>query len=185
MRQLLFFAVKEDLISLFQIAESKGSLKYVRMGNFEGHEVKGDLPIFDAGASIPNLGIASADSSAACDAYLVCARETPISLRVLQGGNGKRVCIDQLANPDTVEFKPGGLWHEDVLLYGRIATASETQASQALMKRFQAALRKAFAKVKVYSVGPKARTLFESGKRLTISAQSPREFDLTIDSVSG
>jgi hypothetical protein len=84
-----------------------------------------------------------------------------------------------------VEFKPGGIWNEDVLLHGRIATASESQISQALMKRFQSAAKKTFSKVKAFYVGPKALVLLDSGKRLTISAQSPREFDLTPASVKG
>jgi hypothetical protein len=75
------------------------------------------------------------------------------------------------------------MWNEKILLAGSIGTASETQASQALMKRFQAAFKKTFSKVKAYYVGPKALTLLKSGTRLTISAQSPPEFDLTLLSV--
>jgi hypothetical protein len=179
MKHILFFALKEDLLALLELVESKGPLKYARMGNFASHEIKDGISVYDTGAGIPNLGKASADSSSACEAFLVCERETPIDLRVLQGSDGERVCIDQLANPDSVEFKPGGVWNEDVVLHGRIATASESQISRALMKRFQAAVRKTFSKVKAFYVGPKALALLESGKRLTISAQSPREFDLT------
>jgi len=183
MKHILFFALKEDVLALLELADGKGPLKYARMGNFSRDDIKDGINVFDSGAGIPNLGKANADSSAACEAFLVCERETPIHLRVLQGSNGDRVCVDQLANPDSVEFKPGGIWNEDVVLHGRIATASESQMSQALMKRFQAAAKKTFSKVKAFYVGPKALVLLESGKRLTISAQSPREFDLTPASV--
>jgi hypothetical protein len=47
------------------------------------------------------------------------------------------------------------------------------------MKRFNSAVKKTFTKVKAFYVGPKALELLERGMRLTISAQSPREFDLT------
>lgn len=180
MKHILFFALKEDLLKLLELAESNGRLKYVRMGNFPRNEIKEDVSVFESGAEIPNLGQASADSSASCEAFLISERETPINLRPVQG-NVERVCIDQLANPDSIGFTPGGIWNEDVVLHGRIATASESKASQALMKRFHAVIKATFSKVKAFYVGPKALSVLESGKRLTISAQSPREFDLALD----
>jgi hypothetical protein len=183
MKHILFFGLKEDLLALLELADSRGPLKYARMGNYPRDGIKDVISVFDSGARIPNLGKANADSSAACEAFLVSERETPIHLRFVQEGNGDRVCVDQLANPDSVEFKPGGIWNGDVVLHGRVATASESQMSQALMKRFQAAVKKAFSKLKAFYVGPKALALLEIGKRLTISAQLPREFDLTPPSV--
>jgi len=94
----------------------------------------------------------------------------------------RRFAIDQLKNPDTITFSPGGLWNNDILLHGRVATASQSKSSQALMKRFKAALQKTFVKVKAFYVGPQALMLLKNGQRLTISAQSPREFDLAIES---
>ena len=178
MTHILFFALREDLLALLELVEGKGPLKYTLMGNFLRDEMKDGISIYDRGMGIPNLGRASADSSAACEAFLVCERDTPIKPRGVQGNNGERVCVDQLANPDSVEFQPGGIWNEDVVLHGRIATASESQFSQALMKRFQYAAKKTFTKVKSFYVGPNALVLFELGKRMTIAVQSPREFDL-------
>jgi hypothetical protein len=178
MKHILFFALNEDLLSLLELVDSKGPLKYVRMGNFARAAIKEGLSIFDTGVGIPNLGKATAESSAACEAFLVCEQKTPIDLRAFHGSAGERVCVDQLTNPDSVVFTPGGVWNEDIVLHGRVATASESRISQALMKRFQAPTKRTFSKVKAFYVGPKALRLLESGKRLTISAQSPREFDL-------
>ena len=77
-----------------------------------------------------------------------------------------------------MEFRPGGQWNDDVVIHGRIATASETHGSQNLMKRFQAAVKRAFSKVRAYFVGQQALQLLENGKRLTMSVHSPREYDL-------
>lgn len=178
MKQIMFFALKEDLLPVLELVESKGALKFVRMGNFARHEVKDGISVFDTGAAIPNLGKASADSTVACEHFLVCERETPVNLRFV----GERVCIDQLVNPDSVVFVPGGIWNEDVVLNGLIGTASDSEISKDLMKRFQAAVKKTFSKVKAFYVGPKALALLESGKRLAGAVQSPREFDLTPDS---
>jgi hypothetical protein len=178
MNHMHFFALKEDLVALFELVDSKGPLKYVAMGNFLRSDSGEGIKIINNGAEIPNLGKASADSSAACESYLVCELDTPIELRTA-GLNGERVCIDQLANPDSAEFKGGGILNEDIVLCGRIATASDSHLSQTLMKRFHAAIRKTFSKVRAFYVGPKAFTLLENGKRLTMAAQSPPEFDLT------
>lgn len=179
MKYIHFFALKEDLLALLELVDSKGPLKYSTMGNFLGSEIEGSICVFATGAEIPNLGKASADQSAACDSFLVCELETPIHLRTA-GLNGERVCVDQLVNPDSVEFKPGGIWNEEVVLHGRIATTSESQVSQALMKRFHAAVKKTFSKVREFYVGPKALTLLESGKRFASAVQSPREFDFPV-----
>ncbi len=40
MKHILFFALKEDLLALLELVESKGSLKYVRMGNFSAEQIK-------------------------------------------------------------------------------------------------------------------------------------------------
>lgn len=88
--------------------------------------------------------------------------------------------IDQLANPDSVTFTAGGKWDNDVLLHGRIATASDSDISKELMKLFNLVIRKQFKKVGAYWVGPAAYVFLEAGWRLTLSAHSPRDFDLII-----
>lgn len=179
MKYIHFHAIKEDLLPVLQLVESKGPIKYVRMGNFLRNDFKDGSDVLYCGEEIPNLGKANADSSHACDTYLVCKQNQPIELRHFGGSDGReRVSVDQLANPDTVTFTAGGIWSDDIILEGRIATVSESQAAQDLMIRFHSAIKKTFQKVRAFYVGPKALTLLESGKRLTMSAQSSREFDL-------
>jgi hypothetical protein len=178
MKTIYFFAIKEDLLAILELVDGKGPLKYALTGNFLKDEVANGISVFNTGAEIPNLGKAGGDSSTICDAFLVCERETQITLRAFQGNDGERVCLDQLANPDSVVFLPGGIWNEDVVIQGHVGTASDSELSQALMKRFQSAIKKSFTKVKAFYVGPHALEFLESGKRLTSSARSPREYDL-------
>lgn len=180
MRHILFFALKDDILPVLESVESKGALQYARIGNYRQDEISGGASIVDRGADIPNLGHATADSTASCESFLVSVQGTPIELRAVQGaGVGGRVCIDQLANADSVTFTPGGILNNEIVLHGRIATASDSNVSHILMKQFNAAIKTAFTKVKAFYVGPKALELLQRGTRLTISAQSPREFDLT------
>ena len=177
MKQILFFALKEDLVPVLALLESKGALQYILTGNFLKRDFK--QIVFTTGVQIPNLGKATADQWIGCEAFLVCEPETAINLRTLQGYDGnERICVDQFANPDSVTFTPGGIWNEDIVLNGCVGTASESQASQALMKRFHSAIKNTFSKAKAFYVGPKALRLLESGKRLAGAVQSPRELDL-------
>ena len=176
-KQVYFYATKDDLLPVLRAVEEAGALKYVLAGNFTTPEVKS----YSRAEEIPHLGKASSSTAGTCETFLVCTAVTPITVESFKGTGGEdRFCVDQLLNPDTVGMTPAGQWNEEILLHGRVATVSESPASQALMKRFQAAIRKHFVKIKAFYVGPSARKLLESGTRLTIAAQSPREFDLTV-----
>lgn len=176
MKQLLFYAAERDLLPVFETVERSRPLKYVRMGQVEGL----DLETFAAGVELPNLGKASSDSAINSDSFLVAEYSLPIKTRRVKGAVGERLYVDQLENPDTLVLTPGGAWETGIILHGRAATVSESMTSQELMKQFHAAFRKHFTKIKAYFVGPEALTLLEAGRRLTISAQSPRDFDLRI-----
>ena len=175
MKQILFFALKDDLLPVLEAVEHESPLKYVRMGQSS----ESDYESFVHGFALPNLGKANADFASGCETFLVTPCATPINIRPIELAAGsRRYCIDQLVNLESVAFTPAGIWDEKIVLHGRVATVSESAISQELMKRFNAAFRRQFRKVKAFWVGPSARALLDAGKRLTISAHSPRDFDL-------
>jgi hypothetical protein len=177
MAHIQFYALDEDIISIIEAVERDGPLKYVRVGN----DVSDRFPEFYRGLDIPNLGKADRDTGSIWEAYIVGAAEFPIEVRGIQAAGGaQRYCVDQVCNPDTVVFRPAGLWGDDIVLNGQVGTASQSLASQALMRRFSAAFSRHFTKVRAYRVGPQAFDLYKAGKRLTISAQSSRDFDLAV-----
>jgi hypothetical protein len=180
--RLHFFAVRDDLLALLATAERRGPLTYTRTGNFD--RVVCDR--FDRGPEIPGLGQAVADSASAGDAFLVTTPDVPVRLRSLDTASGvRRYCIDQLINPDTVVFSPGGMWGQGVVVCGRVATVSDTAIARGIMSRFRSGLKKSFHRVRAYWVGPEALALLRAGHRLTASARSPREFDLAFDPTGG
>jgi len=181
MKQIRFFALKDDLLALLELVESKGPLKYVRTGNFLAEEVTNGLCMFATGRDLPNLGKATSDHTAGCESFLVCEPKIPVLVRRFRANDGReRVCVDQLLNPESVVFTPAGMWSEDVVLNGSVDTASDSPISQSLIKLFQATVKKSFTKVKAFYVGQRALTLLENGKRLAGAVQSPRDFDLTL-----
>ncbi|HEX4998171.1 MAG TPA: hypothetical protein VFY29_08100 [Terriglobia bacterium] len=168
MSEVVFFAVREDVVSLLQIVEEERPLKYVdRMSHV----------VCDLGEMSHRVGKATGDNLIKCDSFLVADRDVPIKTRMV----GKTGHVDQLINPDTITLTPGGVWDVKTLINGRFATASKATKSQDLMKRFKVGLRRAgFTKVKAAWVGPEAFKLFRQGMRLTIGAYAAKEFDLVL-----
>jgi hypothetical protein len=177
-RQILFFAAGDDLVPVLAMVERLGALQYVPMGQSSTVERK----IFLSGSLIPELGTATADSAIKSQSYLVAASATAIRPRkIVVPASGDAFCVDQVLNFETVTLTPGGVWREEqeMVLNGRVATVSDSAASQVLMKRFAAAMKKWFTRIRAFWVGPRALTLLDAGGRLTIGAQSSRDFDLT------
>jgi hypothetical protein len=130
MKQILFFALRDDLISLIEIVEAAAQLKYVRVGNYQTPEIE-SLP---SALDIPDLGKANFGTASGCASYLVCKRDTPVNVRlVAAAGGASRFPVDQLISPDTVVFTPAGVWSDEILLHGRVATVSDTAPAQELM----------------------------------------------------
>ncbi len=174
MPELRFFAVDGDLLPVFRDVEARADFKYLRTGHFSHAE---PLKPLTSGVDIPQLGNANCDSSIACDSYLACYADTVIALRPI---NADMIGIDQLWNPDTVTLTPSGKRTDEVALCGRLATASDSERANRLMRAFGTAIRKAFTRIEGYYLGPTALEWLKSGKRLTISVQSPPEFDVSL-----
>jgi hypothetical protein len=181
MKQIHFFATCEDLVPVLEAVERTASIKYVRMGQ----EKTRDLRVYSQGSMIPSLGRATSGSAITSDKYLVVSKDRSVQTELIRmHDGGVQYAVDQLENPHSVTFSSGGLWTDDIVLHGRVATVSDMAEAQALIRRFAKEIRKAFRKVKAFWVGDHAHALLRAGKRLTISDQSPREFDLVEDGQS-
>ncbi len=178
MKQVRFFAVDDDIFQILDEVERHHDLQYVRTGLFSTPTVE----VCETGSDLSGIGVATNESAINCDSFLVAECTTSICARPIVLTNGtNNFCIDQLDNSDTVILTPAGRWGEEVVLYGTVGTVSNTESSIRLMKTFDRAFRKQFRKIKAFWVGPKALALLHAGKRLTIAAQSPKEFDLSSD----
>lgn len=156
--------------------EKQRSLKYILTGLLDSRE----LIAFRSALDIPNLGTATHESAICGEHYLVAdSDEDIVSHKRPQNAGGIRYEVNQLGNPKTIVFLPGGVFEGKALLYGQIGTISDDPISIEILRLFAAAVRKSFRKVKRDYVGPNAEVLWNSGIRLTQAVQSPPEFDLT------
>lgn len=180
MKLIPLYAGAKDLASLVESIDANKSLRYSLTRNYSTDEVQNGIIGYDRGAMIPNLGWASAGSANISDSFLVCDRASPIVLRTIQGNGAEWFSVDQLLNPDTIEFTPAGIWDDKVVISGRVATVSETSRAQALMRLFSKTIKHHFTKVKAYYVGPEALSLLKSGHRLTPAANAATTIDLVL-----
>lgn len=175
-----FFALREDLLPIFAEVESRGPLRYARFGRYSEPR----FSVYSSGAEIPNLSVATSGNGGAT--YLVYEPPTSLTLRKIiekdryQKPMGESYDLDQLHNPDTVAFDPGGLWRGEILLYGSVGTVPWSNESvKKLRARFQYIIRKRFKRVASYYVAAAALEMLRAGKRLTVAEQSP--FNLSPD----
>ena len=173
-----FFATANDLLPVLAAVESRRRLSYTPTG----HTASPDVVSFHSGESLPTLqSSANSDTASIASAYLVMEVDAPIVARPIQvqGENTPRWAIDQLANPDSTVLWHGGLWRSDILLSGRVASASKTASSLCLQRVFETQIKRHFSRIKAFYVGEEAARLLDNGARLTMSAQSALEYDLT------
>ena len=177
--QRQFYATADDLMTVFATVERKHQLTYTLTGLFETRALIG----VELGADIPSLQApAPSDSAMSCPTYLVTPTGTPVNVRdIPQNRGGVLYAVDQLENPDSITLSPGGFFRRDVLLSGRVATASDSRIAARLYRAFAGAIDKHFVRVRAFRVGPQAFEQFQAGCRLTSSAASPKEFDLAAD----
>ena len=173
-----FYATASDLRPVFARVEATLDIQYIRAGLFDGP----DREAFFYGADLPTLDQPLvATSACAGPSYLVTERDCPISQRIIHQDDGSvRYAIDQVDNPDSVTFLHGGFYSEEILLYGRVATVSNSPTATKLQRNFSSAVAKHFVKVRSFWVGHQAFIALNSGIRLTIGAESAREFDLAL-----
>ncbi len=170
-----FFATADDLRPLLVSIESKRELQYVECGLFD-EERRSTLSSL---ASLASLGTAITGDSNRELTYLVCQRSSEVQVRaVAQRRGGTKYAIDQLNNPYTVVFRPGGTYSDTTMISGMVGTVNETPAARELMKMFTEEIRSHFNRVKDYWVGPDAFQRLQGGARLTSSITAPTEFDL-------
>jgi hypothetical protein len=171
-----FYATREDLLPVMEKVGCKHRVAYTLMGSSESSE----LTTFYSGAVIPTLGSPAPHANASAGySYLVTPADVQIVVRELpQRAGGIRYAVDQLADPISITFTHGGFYAPDVLLYGRVATCSNHPTATKLFRAFASAIAKNFIRIRAFYVGPNASELFHRGCRLTIGADSPRDYDL-------
>ena len=173
MQRIHFFATAQDLISTFGTLD----VKFVRMGMFDDK----NTDLYKALIDIPDLAIVSVPSASLSQTFLIMPTgHKPKFERVFQVKGGKKYCVDQSKNKNSIMLMPGGICDENIIMAGNIATISETSISKNLFKTLSSLLKNDFIKYRDYYLGQEALEKFETGCRMvTMGVDQPIEYDLS------
>ncbi len=173
--QMGFFATRTDLEELLRAIEAKRKLRYVEVGLFD----EAILVQRESFSEIPDLGVANRGDANQEPAFLVADRRSMVQVRaVQQRSGGTKFAIDQVSNPHTIAFRPGGTFADAAVIAGQVGTVSDDAESLGLFKLFAAEIRRRFTKIGSYYVGKDAGALLGAGYRLTASVRAPPLYDL-------
>lgn len=177
-KQILFFATKADLIPVINLIESQRAIKYV---NYE-NSGSSCISYLDSLLSYKELGINKTGAYVTGDMFFVLDKYKTLNLEKSSGFFGKaRYSFNQLNNPDTIIFQPGGLYKGKYLICGGIGTSSDSKKSLELFEQFSKVIKRGFRKIKSYYVGDEAYKMLLEGYRLiTMGVDSPPEYDLKL-----
>lgn len=174
-KSLQLFCTRDDILAVLTAVEAGNKLQYIQSGLFE----KEGMDIFSCFAEIEDFGTSTYGEPSKDPSYLVFRSDSkPTTRSVPQKAGGVMYAIDQLANPDSVALRPGGMYERRCVIAGQLGTASESAESVALYNVLAKRIRSEFGKIRSYWVGPEATVLFKKGFRLTTAANAPASLDL-------
>lgn len=168
------FATRNDWLAVWEAEEAKQPLMYTKAG----HHPTSDIDCIDSAAKL-RLGVADGSQMVACTSYLVTERGTSVKYRPTHRNDGTTVYgIDQLVNPASVLWTPGGTWRS-CFIAGEVSTTGLVPEAVRLLERLRAKIKKRFVRHRAFWVGPEAEMLLLGGMRFTSAEQSPPEYDLS------
>lgn len=176
-KEIIFFATKIDISDILQEVESTMDLFYLQCGLTDNNKIEKIRSYLH----ITNLGVTSYPDWMQGLCYLVFPIEVDPTIRPVNQIDGSiKYFTDQMLNRDCVELRPNGLYHNEAVIAGRLATLSDSVLSIRLFGLFTQIIKKRFVKIGICYVGQGAETLMQKGVRLTRFVNSPKQFDLNI-----
>ena len=173
--QFMFYATAQDLTPVLSLLEAQKKLQYTPMLDVVSNKPQN----YFSYADIPDFGRTCHPTGVMNPTYLVALRGTVVQVKTIYlRTGGVNFSIGQGLNRDTVTLSPGGMYGNDVLLYGTIATVSESEASLELYDFMVEPYLARFTQVHEFYLGPEAFDLWKSGVRLTTAAIGPADSGL-------
>jgi hypothetical protein len=166
--QSRFYATSSDLYEVCLVVSRALHLRYDCAGNFPTvilHPLVTPL--------VPDL-----EPLEPMTAFLVTPSEVPVHIRRIDGAHGTSFAIDELDNPSSATLGLGLRPAPHILTPGYVGTTAKQGAGTKIVRRYQKELARQFVRIRSYWVGPQALAMLKSGARLTLSEQTPPEFDL-------
>ncbi len=174
-KQVLFWGTRSDVAPGLDRIEAKWPLVYCRCGLY----THPDPPVWRTWREIPNFGLPPRGSTRSDTNFLLLPSAHEIKFRFGETNVGNRWYVDQLLNPRSVTFSPGGASEDGYVFPANPGTCKDEPESVQLYRGLCRELRKGFTKFNGCAVGPEALTLYRSGYRLiSMHIHEKPEYDL-------
>lgn len=178
-QRLLFFATKNDMISLLEgITDSEGTrIVYVKTGDSNDDS----LSVFSSIENIPDLGILNSPNHC-IDSYLIMYHnEKIVTEKFVLKSDKKITAVYPTNNINSIVFAPSGFYKNNpCLIHGQFSTMQSNVIVKRLLGEIKKRIKKQFTNVHGWYIGPEAITLYGKVRFVTISADEPVEYDLKI-----
>ena len=171
-----FFATEDDLVEVLEAVASKNSFQFIRTDN-----IKNKVPwTYKSVTSIKDISLTEfGDHVRGKNYLLIHSMKEPNTRQVEQSKGGVKYFLDQLSNPESVEFRPGGIFGDfECIIDGQIGTVTDNEWSTELYKALLTEFKKQFTKIRSFYVGKNAKDKMDEGVRLTTNAKAPSDYDL-------
>lgn len=176
-KQLFFFVTTSDIQSILQKFESSNAVQYIQTGMFDDFSVT----LFNSMFNYEFLGYSISGDWNQLDSFLILPVGVKVNIReVPQKRGGLKYAIDQMQNPQSIVFKPGGILREGVIVAGSIGTISDHKYSILLYRNLSNQMKKEFSKIGNFHVGEDAKRKLSDGWRLVTNEKSPKDYDLVL-----
>lgn len=111
--------------------------------------------------NLPGLGTAKSGILVQEESYLALpATERAVPREIRQNNGDIRYVLDQLTHPDSLIFRPGGLWQSDCYLIGEIASLHDFGLAVKAAKKLKSVVKKRFYFREAYWIGPECHSLY-------------------------
>lgn len=174
----MIFTLLEDIDKIIRDFESVINVQYFKTGLFDSYRT----PVYNSAFEMPNIGYALSGDWNRVDNYLITKKSRVIKVRKVPQRFGEaKFAVDQMINPKTIEIKLGGIYKENTIVAGRVATISEDLESLELYKLMYSKIKKDFKKIGAFYVGKTAEEKLREGWRLVTNEKSAREYDFSFE----
>jgi hypothetical protein len=178
-QRFLTFATKTDWTPVLTSMEQILSVKYVESGMLP-HQ---SPALYASFRELPEFCEAVRGDTVQEREYLIMKSDSVIYSRSVRLNTGEmRYVVDHGNNPESVIFRPGGIFKgQEVLVSGELSKLSSLPSTEEIFRALSKLIKKHFMAIKAYRVGCEARSLKNEGYRLTSSIHRPIEYDLSLD----
>jgi len=171
----------EDMEDIMKDIEQKVGINYFKSGLFDSYE---EIDLYNSIFDTPHPGYVDFGDWNKIDIYTINPKDIEFNLReVPQFKGGIKIAVGPYLNPKSIELKIGGIFtkKENVIVAGRVATASDDNDSIELYKLISSRIKKKFKRFGMFYVGEKAEEKLRLGWRLVTNEKLATGFDLTLN----